>query len=71
MKNLKPEANFPVLSANIESNELSPYLKKSVILDIESQRVGIIGYLTPSTKSISKPGNLSYSLHSTFLLIHQ
>lgn len=55
----------PVLAANLDLKkvpELSSEknLKKSVILDIAGQKIGIIGYLTPETKTIALPNDVEY-----------
>ncbi|XP_055386813.1 protein 5NUC-like [Condylostylus longicornis] len=52
------EVEFPVLTANIKventSLENSEWLKNSTVFDIAGTRVGVIGYLTPDTKNITK-----------------
>jgi 5'-nucleotidase / UDP-sugar diphosphatase len=52
-------ATFPVVSANIDaSNEplLKDLIKKSVVLEIGGQKVGIVGVTTPETPITSSPG---------------
>ena len=53
-------ATFPVVSANIDaSNEplLKDLIKKSVVLEIGGQKVGIVGVTTPETPITSSPGD--------------
>ncbi|KAJ0174737.1 hypothetical protein K1T71_009845 [Dendrolimus kikuchii] len=55
----------PVLAANLDLKkvpELSSEanLKKSVILDVAGQKIGIVGYLTPETKTLALPNDVEY-----------
>ena len=53
-------ATFPVVSANIDaSNEplLKDLIKKSVVLEIGGQKVGVVGVTTPETPITSSPGD--------------
>lgn len=36
-------------------------LKKSIVIDLYDHKIGIIGYLTPETKSIAKPNEVEYN----------
>ena len=53
-------ANFPVLGANVEFSDrnsaLSKAIRRSTILTVGGQRVGIIGVVTKDTPNISSPG---------------
>ncbi|XP_071439003.1 protein 5NUC-like [Hetaerina americana] len=51
----------PVVVANMDASEeptLKPYVKPSVILHVGGIQIGVIGYLTPSTKEISQLGKV-------------
>jgi 5'-nucleotidase len=53
-------ATFPVVSANIDaSNEplLKDLIKKSTILTVGGQRLGVVGITTPDTPITSSPGD--------------
>lgn len=53
-------ASFPVVSANIDaSNEplLKDLIKKSTILEVQGQKIGIVGVTTPETPITSSPGD--------------
>lgn len=57
--------NTPVLCSNLILNkepELAreENLKKSVVLDVEGVKVGIVGYLTPDTKFLAVPNDVEY-----------
>ena len=61
---LKPFAEnitFDLLAANIEevpdteTTQLGKYLKKSTVIQVDGVKVGIVGYTTVSTTSISSP----------------
>ena len=59
---LKPfidQANFPLLAANVLS-ETVPKIRSSVVVSVKGVKIGIIGYVTPETVSISNPGNRTY-----------
>ena len=56
------DINFPVLAANLDTSKV-PELKisKSITLDVDGHKVGIIGYVTADTPFISSPGpNLTF-----------
>lgn len=57
------EVKFPIVAANIDvSNEPSlESVKKSVVLNVNGTKVGIVGYLTQETSSISNSGRLNIS----------
>ena len=53
-------ATFPVVSANIDASAeplLKDILKKSTILEVAGQKVGIVGVTTPDTPITSSPGD--------------
>lgn len=57
------ELTFPVLAANLNFSQEPSLLGKinsSLILDVEGQKVGIIGYLTPDTVVISSAGKVTF-----------
>jgi 5'-nucleotidase len=52
--------SFPVVSANIDtSNEplLKDMIKKSTVLEVQGQKIGIVGVTTPETPITSSPGD--------------
>lgn len=54
-------ARFPVLSANVDvSNEpkLATLIKPTTILEVDGQKIGIVGATTPDLPNISSPGDL-------------
>lgn len=52
LNNLRNQTNFPVISINICSNgTLSPYFKPYVILNINGNKIGVIGYTTETSDS--------------------
>lgn len=50
------ESKFPWLTANIKAQTSLPNLKRTEIRTINGVRVGLIGLITPSTTTLSKPG---------------
>lgn len=59
------DAEFPVLAANLDLRrepELAamPSLRKSTVISVRNVRIGIIGYLTPYTKNITGPNNVTF-----------
>lgn len=68
VKGLVPFLNnvtFPVVTANLDlSNEPSMQhtksLKPSVILTAKGRKIGVIGFLTPETKHLSRTGNVTF-----------
>ncbi|MFN3266412.1 MAG: bifunctional metallophosphatase/5'-nucleotidase [Deinococcales bacterium] len=53
-------ATFPVVSANIDASAeplLKDLLKKSTLLEVAGQKVGIVGVTTPDTPIASSPGD--------------
>lgn len=54
--------NFPVINTNLDFSEEPTVktVKKSVILEINNHKVGIVGHLTPDTKVLSSPGNVIF-----------
>jgi 5'-nucleotidase len=60
INNDNSDDNLPILAANVDfSNEplLKDYIKKSLVLTINQRRIAIIGYITPDTTFLSRPGN--------------
>lgn len=53
---------FPTVAANVDFSPEEIFtnitVPKSVVLEISGRKIGIIGYLTPSTKEISKTGKV-------------
>ncbi len=52
--------DLPILSCNIDvSNEpkLKNLIKPSIIREFEGRKIAIIGYITPDTKFLARPGN--------------
>lgn len=50
--------NFPVVAANMEYDHVFemrniPNLRKSIVLNIRGVRVGIVGYITQETQTLS------------------
>lgn len=65
VKTLSPfleAVKFPVVSANLDfSNEPTvKTVQKSVVLNINNHKIGVVGHLTPDTKSLSSPGNVKF-----------
>jgi 5'-nucleotidase / UDP-sugar diphosphatase len=53
-------ATFPVVSANIDASAeplLKDLIKKSTIIEVKGQKVGIVGATTPDTPITSSPGD--------------
>ena len=53
-------ASFPVVSANIDASAeplLKDILKKSTVLEVRGQKIGIVGVTTPETPITSSPGD--------------
>ncbi len=53
-------ARFPVLASNLDLSkepELETILKKSTIIDVNGERVGVVGGITPDLPNISSPGD--------------
>lgn len=52
-------AKFPVLSTNLDFSkdpDLEPLVKKYTILDVDGQKIGVVGATTPDLPNISSPG---------------
>lgn len=59
------KAHFPVLAANLDLSNTpemahTTSLKKSTVFDVNGVKVGVIGYLTPETKSLAIPNTVEY-----------
>lgn len=66
MDPLLKNVNFSVLSANIKAskqlaNKITGYFLPYTILNVGSERVGIVGYTTKETPVLSNPGMHSYN----------
>ena len=48
-------SNFPLLAANLDSETVSG-IRKSIVVNVRGRNIGIIGYVTPETITISNPG---------------
>ena len=46
---------FPIVCCNIEDqysgeeHKLSNYIKKSIVVEVNNRKIGIVGYVTPET----------------------
>lgn len=52
-------AKFPVVTANLQTDgqsKLGDRIKKSVVLDIGGQKIGVVGAVTTETPELSSPG---------------
>ncbi len=52
-------ANFPILGANIQLDSksvLNGKFSKSHVFDVGGEKIGVVGYTTRDTSSISMPG---------------
>ena len=49
------QVNYPVVAANLNTSVLEG-VEKSVVLMVKGRKVGIIGYVTQDTGTISQPG---------------
>ena len=49
------QVNYPVLAANLNTSVLAG-IEKSTVLMVKGRRVGVIGYVTQDTGTISQPG---------------
>lgn len=59
------EVNFPVLAANINNTDDHPLwqtgsLKKFIVFNVEGHKVGVIGYVTPETKSLAMKNDVEF-----------
>jgi 2',3'-cyclic-nucleotide 2'-phosphodiesterase (5'-nucleotidase family) len=57
--------SFPVLAANLDLSaepalEKTKQLKKSTILLAKNKKIGVVGYVTPDTKVLSRPENVVF-----------
>ncbi|XP_034952456.1 protein 5NUC-like [Chelonus insularis] len=57
-------AKYPIVTCNLDLSKefalAAANLKKSVVLDVKGKKIGIIGYLTPTTPSISDGGKVIF-----------
>lgn len=54
-----------MLAANLDTSKIAEFngtdlIQKSIVLNIRGVNVGFIGYLTPTTKSITPPNDVNY-----------
>lgn len=59
------EINFPVLGANMDFSGVpelatAPNFAKSKVFVINGVQIGVIGYLTPETATLSAPNDVVY-----------
>ena len=58
------EAQFPIVTANLdlsgEPSLKSSKLLNSTIIQVHGTQIGVIGYLTPSTKNIARTENVNF-----------
>merc|ERR1712156_488959 len=60
------DVKFPMVCCNIDdsalpSNErISDHIEKSVIIELNDKKIGIIGYVTPETTVLSQPGKVKF-----------
>ncbi len=59
------EAHFPVLAANLDLSNTpemanTTALKNSTVFDVNGVKVGVIGYLTPETKTLASQNTVEY-----------
>jgi len=54
------QVDFPVLGANIDASaepSLTGKIEPFTVIDVAGERIGVIGYTTPDTSTISSPGS--------------
>lgn len=61
LKNL----NFPIVAANLNISENHPLMqthaiKHSVVFNVNGNKIGVIGYILPETKQMSKSGDVEF-----------
>lgn len=52
---------FPVVSCNLDASReprLNGRFNKSTVLTIKGQKIGVVGYITEETSTISNPGKI-------------
>jgi len=60
------EVRFPMVSCNIddsalpENERISDHIQKSVMIELNGRKIGIIGYVTPETTALSQPGKVKF-----------
>lgn len=59
------DANYPILVTNLDLSKTPqlqtiPTLKNSTVIEIKGIKIGIVGYLTPYTKSITPPNDVNF-----------
>ncbi|XP_059178708.1 snake venom 5'-nucleotidase-like isoform X2 [Physella acuta] len=55
---------FPLLSSNMKLDntpQLKNIIKKSTVLTVAGERIGVVGYTTPETAYTSSPGTVSFT----------
>lgn len=58
-------ARYPILAANLNLTAApklaaEKQLRRSVVVDVGQRRIGIVGYLTPTTKYLAPPTNVGF-----------
>ncbi|XP_013419065.1 5'-nucleotidase [Lingula anatina] len=64
VQSLIGNASFPVVAANIDASkvpELQGLIKKSHVLSVSGERIGIVGFAHSKTPSLSYPGDLIFT----------
>lgn len=55
---------FPVLAANIKNGEdhrlWKTKLEKYTIVEVKGRKIGVIGYLTPETKTLAEESDVEF-----------
>ena len=63
---------FPVVACNIINDEefnFNNYYRKSTVIVKNNVKIGIIGFITPRTKSISNTGKLIVALYRLIMFV--
>lgn len=57
-------ATFPIVTANLDLSKqpdlAATNLKRSVVLEVDGRKIGVIGYLTPETKILATTDNVIF-----------
>ena len=43
-----------------EESKLKPFMKPSIVIEVGSRKIGIIGYLTPETADLAQTGSVRF-----------
>lgn len=60
------EVEFPVLAANINNSLDHPLwqtksLRRSTVLNVRGHKIGVIGYITPETKTLAVKNDVEFT----------